>query len=207
MRVTLASVGHSFAGAPWLFRNLDAEFLPGRSYAITGASGSGKSTLLSLIAGWAAPREGTITLEAIAKTSWVFQNSHGMPRRSALDHVALPLLAAGATRACATQDARLLLERFRLSSVAEQEFRGLSGGEAQRLMFARAVAAGPQLLLVDEPTAQLDPVTTRMVNQAVSELSGAGRIVVVATHDAETIRSCDAHLNLERFATVVSEVR
>lgn len=200
MRLSLESVGHAFAGGTWLFRDLNAEFLPGNSYALTGPSGSGKSTLLSLIAGWASPREGNITVHEIRTTSWVFQNSHGIPRRTAVDHVALPLLAAGATRLDATREAHTLLERFSLSAVAHQEFRALSGGEAQRLMFARAVASQPQLLLVDEPTAQLDSVTTRIVNDVVSELSGIGRIVLVATHDPCTMRACDMQIDLEAFA-------
>lgn len=200
MRVVMHDVGQRFAGAPWLFRSVCASFETGRSYAITGPSGSGKSTLLSVAAGWLLPTEGRVDRDGVTRITWVFQNPHGMPRRSAIDHVALPLLAAGRSRRDATDEARVVLSRFALSRVADRQFRDLSGGEAQRLMFARAVASRPQLLLVDEPTAQLDAVTSRRINAVIGELRAEGRTVLVATHDAETVASCDHHIDLTEFA-------
>lgn len=196
MHVTTTGLGHRFAGRPWLLRGLDLTLLPGRTYALTGPSGSGKSTLLGILAGWTEPAEGTVERHEVHRVGWVFQNPHGSPRRSALDHLALPHLIQGLTPREAERRASGLLETFGLGHVAEQQFRMLSGGEAQRLMLARAVASRPDLLLVDEPTAQLDPSTSREINLAISRLVAPTTIIVVATHDAGTRDSCSDHLDL-----------
>lgn len=196
MRVTLTGLGHRFSGQPWLFTGLDAVLLPGHVYAVTGPSGSGKSTLLALLAGWLDPGAGTVEREDVARVGWVFQNPHGVARRTAGDHVALPLLARGMTRGAATTRAGELMADFGLGDLVGREFAALSGGEAQRLMLARGVASGPDLLLVDEPTAQLDARTAAGVDATLGVLSGAGAIVVVATHDPHTRAACTDHLDL-----------
>ena len=178
--VTLRDVGHTFTGDTWLFRLLNADLRPDRVYALVGPSGSGKSTLLSILAGWAKPSEGSIQRLNIGKTSWVFQNPIGVARRSVIDHVMLPYLARG-------------LER------ASSEYRELSGGEAQRLMLARGVASGADLLLVDEPTAQLDVHTADTVNARLGALSRQGMIVVVATHDHRTRDAATDVIDLEDY--------
>jgi putative ABC transport system ATP-binding protein/lipoprotein-releasing system ATP-binding protein len=200
MQLTLTGVGHRFPETPWLFRGLAATLHAGRSYALVGPSGCGKSTLLSLIAAWTTPTEGAIQVRGVDKIGWVFQSPHGMPRRTALDHVVLPLLAAGAERENAESDAVAFLEQVDLGGVAHREFRALSGGEAQRLMLARAAAAHPQLLLVDEPTAQLDVVTARRVNDAIAAMVSPERILVVATHDHATRDACTDRLDLTDFS-------
>lgn len=155
---------------------------------------------MSLIAGWGRPSEGSIRREDITKVNWVFQSPYGMPRRTAIDHVALPFLSRGYRRPAAEGRAGLLLAEFGLATIAYREFRALSGGEAQRLMLARAVAASPQLLLVDEPTAQLDVMTARKVNEAISAMVSADRILLVATHDEHTRDSCTDRLDLVEFS-------
>ncbi|WP_431245417.1 ABC transporter ATP-binding protein [Leifsonia xyli] len=191
MRVNLVGVGHRFApDLPWLFRDHNHSLESGRVYALVGPSGSGKSTLLSIIAGWLSPSEGAVDVPPGRRIGWVFQNPHGVPRRTARDHVALPLLATGASPAEADAGADGLLDRFGLSAVADRPFRQLSGGEAQRLMLARGIAAKPDLLLVDEPTAQLDHLTSGTVNRGIAQLATDGTIVVVATHDTGTRDAC-----------------
>lgn len=199
MPVTLDGVGHWFVEGTWLFRGLDLLLLPGRTYALTGPSGSGKSTLLSLIAGWEQPREGRITAED-GRVSWVFQNPTGTPRRSALDLVAYPLLARGASPAAARRTAQGTMDALGLAHVADSPFGSLSGGEAQRLMLARAVSAAPRLLLIDEPTAQLDRSTAATVNDAIRTLAKDGAIVVIATHDASTRDACTDVVDLALLA-------
>lgn len=83
-----------------------------------------------------------------------------------------------------------------LSVVADRRFSELSGGEAQRLMLVRAMAARPQVLLVDEPTAQLDPRTAASVNSALQAVSARGCVVIVATHDPATRDACHVVLDL-----------
>lgn len=194
--MSLDGLGHRFADGPWLFRNLTRILHPGEVYALTGPSGSGKSTLLSLLAGWVLPAEGRIRSAGDGRVGWVFQNPHGVPGRTARDHVALPLLALGAAPAAADEEAGALLSRFGLAHAAEQPFRSLSGGEAQRLMLARGIAARPGLFLVDEPTAQLDLATGAEINEALRQIATAETIVVVATHDARTQAACTERIDL-----------
>ncbi|MCI2957301.1 ATP-binding cassette domain-containing protein [Agromyces atrinae] len=200
MPVELTALGHRFGTEPWLFRAMDFTFHEGTVYALIGPSGSGKSTLLGILAGWIAPAEGVIAIPHDRTATWVFQNPHGVPGRSAVDHVALPRLARGAAPDDADEEARHLLERFGLGHVAGREFRALSGGEAQRLMLARAIASEPAVLLIDEPTAQLDPTTGDTVNAVIGELARDDTVVVVATHDTRTRDACSAVLDLGRFA-------
>lgn len=196
MLVTASELGHRFEGQPFLFEQVNAELHPGRVYALTGPSGSGKSTLLGILAGWITPTRGEVRRNGIEKIGWIFQNPHGVARRTALDHVTLPLIARGATRAQADHDGYLLLERFGLDHTAQRPFRALSGGEAQRLMLARGIASAPSLLLVDEPTAQLDQHTSATVSEALSTIATAGTIIVVATHDARTREACTDVIDL-----------
>ena len=196
MRVTSEDLGHAFPGRPALFRSLDLDLRPGTVTAVTGPSGSGKSTLLGLLAGWLTPSEGLLRREGIDRIGWVLQNPHGVARRSAIDHVALPFLARGRNRRRAETEARRLLVDFGLLEVADRPFRELSGGEAQRLLLARGLAADPDLLLVDEPTAQLDSATAKTVSSTIGSLAAEDTIVVVTTHDQRARDACTHHLDL-----------
>jgi len=130
------------------------------------------------------------------RVSWVFQNPVGAPHRSARDHVALPFLGRRMTPREADRRADDLLGLFGLIDAGDRAFSDLSGGEAQRLMLARALASSPDLLLIDEPTAQLDREAAEMVNATVTNLAHRRAIVVVATHDPETRDACTDHLHL-----------
>jgi putative ABC transport system ATP-binding protein len=179
-----------------LFQDLDFTLEPGQVYGVTGPSGSGKSTLLTILAGWLKPRGGEIRREGVNAMRWVFQNPHGVAGRTALDHIALPLVARGLKRHEANRQAYGLLGDFGLLETASSPFGALSGGEAQRLMLSRGVAAGPDLLLVDEPTAQLDRRSAATVNHALVALGGRGAIVVIATHDPDTKAACGQVIEL-----------
>jgi ABC-type lipoprotein export system ATPase subunit len=93
-----------------------------------------------------------------------------------------------------------IMSRFELERLAWRCFGALSGGEAQRLMLARAVAKAPDLLLVDEPTAQLDRVAARTVNDVLANIGGKQGIVVVATHDSDTAAVCPIRIDLGDWA-------
>lgn len=198
-RLVGSGLGHAFPGTGLLFTGLDLEIVPGEVVALVGPSGSGKSTLLSIVAGWERPTQGQVERVGVATTGWVFQNPHGVARRAALDHVVLPLLAQGLRRPDAQARALDIMERFNLASVADRPFRALSGGEAQRLMLARAVALAPDLLLVDEPTAQLDLRTAATVNEVLAGIAQDDSIVVVATHDPHTRDACTRVIDLADF--------
>jgi lipoprotein-releasing system ATP-binding protein len=123
-----------------------------------------------------------------------------VPSRSVQDHVALPFLAKGMNHESARDAARARLSKVGLESLAEVPFRELSGGEAQRLMLARGMASSPDLLLVDEPTAQLDAHTAESVNAAVAGVADSRTIVVVATHDPKTRDACTDVIDLAAAA-------
>ncbi|RUR01107.1 ATP-binding cassette domain-containing protein [Labedella endophytica] len=196
MRVELDGLGHRFPGGPALFDDVSDVLHPGEVYSLTGPSGSGKSTLLAILAGWIRPTSGEVRRIGVEAIGWVFQNPFGVPGRTAVDHVALAFLARGDHPREADASARRQLERFGLAESAATPFRSLSGGEAQRLMLARGLAADPDLLLVDEPTAQLDARTALDVNEALLAASSPTTIVVVATHDSRTRDACTRHIDL-----------
>jgi len=108
-----------------------------------------------------------------------------------------PLIARGTARTEAVGRAERILGELGLRGLADRAFSQLSGGEAQRLMLCRAIAAGPDLLLVDEPTAQLDRVNASTVNGVLRSLARIGAIVVVATHDPDTVAACSHRLRLD----------
>ena len=110
------------------------------------------------------------------------------------------LLAKGMRRKEAELKALEAMGLFDLEYAADRRFSDLSGGEAQRLMLARAVCSKPDMLLVDEPTAQLDTRTAHSVSHVLNNLSGQGMIVLVATHDPDTRDACDRVLDLADYA-------
>lgn len=189
-------VGHRFSNEPWLFHNLDFTLQAGEAVGVCGSSGAGKSTLLSIIAGFETSVAGVITHEHVNRVRWVFQNPHGVARRTAIDHVVQPILGQGVNRIQAEEEALAIMSMFHLTRVAAREFRELSGGEAQRLMLARAIASKPDLLLVDEPTAQLDQHTASDIDVVLTGLAQSNTIVVIATHDPNTRAACARVIDL-----------
>lgn len=198
MHVELDQVGHRFDRSAWLFRDLSHSLHPDRLYALTGPSGSGKSTLLSIISGHVDPAGGRVRQVGVSRVQWVFQNPFGDPRRSVLDLLCLPLMSLGMPRTDARIAATTLLTEFELAEHATSRFSALSGGQAQRLMLARAISAQPDLLLVDEPTAQLDSQTADTVIGALGRLVSRGAIVVIATHDVRAVQACTDSIELLR---------
>ena len=197
-------LAHRFGDGGWLFSDLSFTVTHGEIVGLVGPSGCGKSTLLSILAGWLAPVRGLVERTGVDDVGWVFQNPHGVARRTALDHVALPLLAQGRTTAEARELAHAHLAEFGLGALSGQLFRELSGGEAQRLMLARAVASAPDLLLVDEPTAQLDRTAADTVNAVLAGLASRDTIVVIATHDPHTRDACSRVIDLAEARELVS---
>lgn len=184
----------NYAGQPPLFEGLTFTIGPGTT-ALTGPSGSGKSTLLGILAGWLQPTHGSLS-HLPRKTQWVLQSPIGSPRRSALSHVELPLLAAGATLTEAASRGHEILNQVGLAEAAHRRLRHLSGGEAQRLMLARAIAAKPDLMLVDEPTASLDAANSSTVIQAIQTLADTGMPIVIATHDMRLAEVCRSRIEV-----------
>lgn len=198
MRVS--GLAHRFPGTDLLFEGVGFTLQQGHTYAVCGPSGCGKSTLLSILAGWQKPYRGVVEREGVDRVGWVFQNPYGVPERTALDHVAFPLLAQGVCRREAELAAASAMDLFDLGYALNRRFSDLSGGEAQRLMLARAACSKPDLLLVDEPTAQLDTRTAHSVSRVLGNLAGLGMIVVVATHDPDARDACERVIDLADYA-------
>jgi ABC-type lipoprotein export system ATPase subunit len=165
----------------------------GERVAVVGPSGSGKSTLLNLIAGIDAPTSGTIEWPALGTArslrpgpvAVAFQSAGLLPALTVLENVALPALLMGRDERVANEAAMAACSLFDVDEVAGKLPEEVSGGQAQRAGLARAVAAGPRLLLADEPTGQQDQETAEHVIGALfAWADGAGAALVVATHDS-----------------------
>lgn len=196
MPVIADGLSHRFGNGPLLFHDLAFTLVPGRRYAVTGPFGSGTPTLLSILSGWLKPTCGSITRTEIETTAWVFPNPHGVAHRTALELVALPLLAQGHDRRTAREEADRRLAQVGLEHIGRSRFSDLSGGEAQRLMLARGMATSPDLLLVVEPTARLDRGSSAAINNVLATLAQPETIIVVATHDRGTRDACTDAIDL-----------
>jgi tungstate transport system ATP-binding protein len=153
--------------------------------ALIGPNGSGKTTLLKLAMGLIEPTSGRITRGGITQSppsrrAMVFQKP-AMLRRSTAGNVAFALKAA--RRPADRRTIEMLLDQVGLGACAPRPARRLSGGEQQRLALARALARNPELLFLDEPTANLDPSGTKAVEDIVRQVAASGVKVVFSTHD------------------------
>ncbi|MFM2422869.1 MAG: hypothetical protein RL291_1399 [Pseudomonadota bacterium] len=151
----------------------------GRPTAIIGPNGSGKSTLLRVVMGLAAHAAGEVQVNADARAI-VFQKP-AMLRRTVAENIAFALRAAG--RTIDTDTIAQLLDQVGLLALADRPARRLSGGEQQRLAIARALAREPQLLLLDEATASLDPAQTKLIEDLIARIAVSGVKIIFATHD------------------------
>jgi len=169
---------------------------PGDRIALVGPSGSGKSTLLHLFAGLEQPTTGTITWPALGErgpargsVAVVFQGTSLIPFLDVQENVALPLLLGGTDPRSAVMSARDALASVGLDTIASSVPDELSGGQAQRVAAARAIASGARLLLADEPTGQLDHESgTAVVDALVAAAARADAALVIATHDPAVAR-------------------
>jgi lipoprotein-releasing system ATP-binding protein len=191
-----------------LFRGLDLEVHASEMVAIVGESGAGKSSLLHLLAALDRPTEGEVwcgesrlsqfTARQAAEfrnrdVGYVWQFHYLLPEFTALENVAMPLLARGDRRAGALEKAR-----FWLAEREDHRSGELSGGEQQRVSLARALVTEPKLLLADEPTGDLDGKTADVVFDLIQRLHTAhGLTSVLVTHNLEFAGRCDRMLRLK----------
>ena len=166
--------------------NISAEIADGPRTVILGPNGAGKSVLMRLCHGLFAPTSGSITWRGAVngrrRQAMVFQRPV-LLRRSALDNIVYGLKLAGFSPRERELRARDVLEAVGLVNVAERPARVLSGGEQQKLALARAWALGPEVLFLDEPTANLDPGATRDVESLIGQIRAGGTKIVMTTHN------------------------
>lgn len=159
---------------------------------VLGPSGCGKTTLLNLIAGFLTPESGSITLDGQrvtgpgAERGVVFQHEGLLPWRTVLENVAFGLQLAGMDKTTRHKTARQMLQKVGLSDAEQKFIWQLSGGMRQRVGIARALAADPQLLLLDEPFGALDAFTREQMQELLLTLwRDSGKQVLLITHDIE----------------------
>ena len=181
----------------------------GEYVSIMGPSGSGKSTLMNIIGCLDVPSAGSylLTGESVGEKSdkelsklrnstigFVFQNFNLLPRETALENVALPLLYGGVGRKERTERARQALEDVGLGDRLTFFPTQLSGGQKQRVAIARAMVGNPKLLLADEPTGALDTASGKQIMELFRELNKQGVTIVMITHEPEIAAYADRTL-------------
>lgn len=173
-------------GTREILRGMDLHAEAGEVVALMGLSGSGKTSMLRVIAGLEPRDAGEVSA---GKVGMVFQFHYLFEHLSAIDNVTLaPTHVLGVSRAESKRRAQGLLEQLGVGHRADALPRELSGGEAQRVAIARALAVDPPLLLLDEPTASLDPARRNDLGAALVELARSGRALVMTSHDDDFVR-------------------
>ena len=199
-------VAKSFGQTPAL-RGASVTVSPGEILAVMGPSGSGKSTLLHCLAGIFTPDRGEVwfdgqRLDALGEAErtrlrrtafgFVFQFGQLVPELTTADNVALPLLLNRVRRRTAYKTAGTWLDRLGIADKAANRTGELSGGEAQRVAVARALALAPKVIFADEPTGSLDSLAGEKVMALLTGLAREqGVTVVLVTHDARVAACAD----------------
>lgn len=201
-----AGLRYDVAGRP-ILSELDVRAGGGRALAVRGPSGSGKSSLLALLGGLVAPTAGAVTLDGAPVTvdggvalrrrfGLVLQGYGLVAALTARENIAVTLQAAGVPRDRLRPRVADVVAQLGLDGVADHLVEELSGGQQQRVAVARALATEADVLLADEPTAELDGENRGLVVSLLVGRARAGGIVVLASHDLEVIGACDEVLDL-----------
>jgi heme ABC exporter ATP-binding subunit CcmA len=178
----------------------------GRVLAVRGPSGSGKSSLLAMLGGLVAPSAGTVTLDGapVAPGSDVLRRRFGFVPQgyglvaalTARENVAVVLQAARVPRGQVRSRVQAALDGVGLAPVADHLVEDLSGGQQQRVAVARALVTSAEVVLADEPTAELDAENRELVVSLLLERARTGGVVVIASHDPDVVDACDDVLDL-----------
>ena len=181
--------------------------------AITGPSGSGKTTLMNILGCLDRPTTGKYLLEGTTveglggaaaadirnrKIGFIFQSFNLIGSMSALENVELPLVLRGESRKIRRQKALEALARVGLQDRAGHRPAELSGGQQQRVAIARVLAAQPTLILADEPTGNLDGVTSREILSILRQLHQEGQTIVMITHDDGIAAAAPRQMRMEQ---------
>jgi len=196
-----------------VFEGLNIEIARGEMIAIVGPSGAGKSTLLHLLGGLDRPSAGAVKVAEfdIFKLSdvdlarfrnreigFIFQFHHLLPEFTAVENTLMPLLIGRSSHQAARKSALRMLEAVGLRGRATHRPGEMSGGEQARVALARALVAGPGLLLADEPTGDLDSKTSESIHSLLKEMHGLQKLTsVIVTHNERLASICDRVLHLE----------
>ncbi len=195
-----------------VLKGIDLEIKKGEFVAIMGKSGAGKSTLMYQMSLLDIPTSGEVTVAGVdilnlsetARTSfrlrelgYIFQDYALVPELTAEENISLPLLMQGIDKAEADIISRKIMDEIDMQGKYNNRPNQLSGGEQQRVSIARAVAQEPEILFADEPTANLDSVSSDAVLEVLRRLHKRGQTIVMVTHEPEYTRYCDRIIFLE----------
>lgn len=219
--ITFSHVSKKYPGDVSALSAVSLNIAEGELVFLAGPSGAGKSTLLKLIAGIERPSGGTLqvsgqdmrklnraTLPFLRrKLGLILQQHRLLADRSVLANVMLPLIISGAPQQEAEQRARVALERVGLASKAGAPPQSLSGGEQQRVSIARAIVHKPRIILADEPTANLDRDSGRLVLDMLQAFNAAGVTCVISTHDERLLQQADRVIELSHGNVVAERQR
>jgi putative ABC transport system ATP-binding protein len=206
--IVLAGADLGYAvGDRTILDGISVQASSGRVLAVRGPSGSGKSSLLAILGGLITPTAGAVTLDGAPVTpnsdlgvrrrfGLVLQGYGLVAALTARENVAIVLQAAAVQRAQVRSRVELVLERVGLASVADHLVEDLSGGQQQRVAVARALVTAADVLLADEPTAELDAENRGLIISLLIERARSGAVVVIASHDPDVVAACDDVLDL-----------
>lgn len=196
-----------------VFEDLSIEIAEGEMVAIVGPSGAGKSTLLHILGGLDRPDAGGVKLGEFdifkladvdlarfrnREIGFIFQFHHLLPEFTALENVMMPLLINRTPQRAAKNRAEPVLKNVGLLDRATHRPGELSGGEQARVALARALVAGPRLLLADEPTGDLDSRTSESIHSLLKEINRSQKLTsLIVTHNERLASICDRVLRLE----------
>lgn len=193
-------------------RDISFTIAKGELVYLAGPSGAGKSTLLKMIAAMERPTSGKVLVNgqdigALKRAGipflrrnlgLIFQEQRLLNDRTVLANVMMPLLVTGSPRAVAEQRARAALDKVGLLDRAEGQPLALSGGEQQRVSIARAIVNRPQIILADEPTANLDRASANKVIDALHAFHSVGVTCLISSHDEQILDAAARVIHLER---------
>lgn len=199
--VVFENVTKDYPGGVNALHKVSFTVLPGEFISLVGSSGAGKSTLLKLIYAEAEPSEGTVFFKGRPikdinrkhlpyyrrNIGTVFQDYKLLPQKTAFENIAYALEVDGRSAKEIREEVNELLEIVGLGGKGHKFPRELSGGEQQRVAIARALIHHPQIICADEPTGNLDPVSTREITDLLLEINSYGTTVIIATHKNEVV--------------------
>ena len=225
--LALKNVSYTYEGSKkTVLKNITINFNSGKVYVIVGKSGAGKSTLLSLMSGLDLPTTGSVMFsgENLAevnrnhfrsrKAGIIFQGLNLLTNATAIENIVLSMNISGVSEQDKKAKALALLEKVGISKEkAYRKILKLSGGEAQRIAIARALAHNPDLIIADEPTGNLDKSTEERVLKIFSGLAhkapekGGGKCVIIVTHSKRVATIADEIWGVEKGVLVQIPVR
>jgi cell division transport system ATP-binding protein len=209
--ITFQSVSKQYSPDNFALREVSIDVAKGELVYLAGPSGAGKSTLLKMIAAIERPTSGKVLVNGqdIGKLraagvpflrrnlGLIFQQQRLLTDRTVLANTMLPLLVTGAARSEAEQRARAALDKVGLLERANANPMELSGGEQQRVAIARAIVNRPQIILADEPTANLDRASANLVLDALRAFHKVGVTCMISTHDEQVLDRAGRVIHLD----------